>query len=517
MQAHDLADRSEKPIEEIWKYHYFCVKVQKIIRQAPLDPMCLHNGQARFKDLQKKILDPNKHGCFLFSLDGCVRPYWNYDYVPLRLDLVVIVAWTGAFFSIFGIDKAHRGLQLQSPLIGGLVLFGAVLVFSMTLNLRVKDMLGKVYWLVVALFTAVCLSFFYSSHQDMGYTGAEDADHSLFDLSNLHPIMRNPNRHNDSYDLPRSWAGVERGTEDLSWYPLCGVPWGHANNPISALDIAALAYGVYEQNCSEPNCSVTKRYLRDSFPYRTVELVNATPYTDFPRWMHFRFFDEVGVATSVFAIKGTSRKEDLYFDASVYNTITLLRKVQQFLPVLQILPRSVIQWAMAHLVLPPTKWMEVESWDHITEIANDIMHDPRWANDAWVTTGHSLGGMFAQIVSARLKKPALVWSSPGIVFMKALLGIQVQDVMRDVVVVIPAHDAIPHVDYQAGMVQRIECRNRDGHECPDPMQCHDVRKSACEIWRVCGDPSRDYSKTCSQFVNQTFLGKDFPNDDIGSF
>merc|ERR1712008_488976 len=119
------------------------------------------------------------------------------------------------------------------------------------------------------------------------------------------------------------------------------------------------------------------------------------------------------------------------------------------------------------------------------------------------------------------------WSAPGIKyssyrFAKGLHGVfkfyelvnRFKELAkRNVVVVVPDNDAVPQVDEQLGMVQQIECRREKSFEPGDPVQCHALHKTICEIWRVCGDPGRkrDLRFTCDAIMgNATYPAEVFP-------
>merc|ERR1719188_1059559 len=79
---------------------------------------------------------------------------------------------------------------------------------------------------------------------------------------------------------------------------------------------------------------------------------------------------------------------------------------------------------------------------------------------------------------------------------------------RSVVVVVPDQDPVPRVDQQIGMVQNVECRRQNG-VMPYPWECHPIKKTACEIWRVCGDTyGRDFRYTCNNNTDAFYVDPD---------
>jgi len=127
-----------------------------------------------------------------------------------------------------------------------------------------------------------------------------------------------------------------------------------------------------------------------------------------------------------------------------------------------------------------------------------------------VLTGHSLGGAIAEIVAARLGFSALVWSAPGAVYLQRFFNITEEQEQRDVVVVIPDFDVVPRVDKHAAVVQRIQCWAKN-HQVEDPLKCHSIAKSSCEVWRVCGDDKRrNFNNTCFPYISNAELGTLYP-------
>jgi len=80
---------------------------------------------------------------------------------------------------------------------------------------------------------------------------------------------------------------------------------------------------------------------------------------------------------------------------------------------------------------------------------------------------------------------------------------------RDVVAVIPDNDAVPRVDIHDALRAPIQCYNKSG-ESADPLTCHMLMKTGCEVWRVCGDKQqRDFNASCSQYVAPEDLGSNY--------
>eukprot|EP00913_Durusdinium_trenchii_P001698 g1570.t1 len=241
-------------------------------------------------------------------------------------------------------------------------------------------------------------------------------------------------------------------------------------------DMAALALIAYEENCDEMD-----RLLKESFGKRSPRLEHCSSYSELPRWVAVRFSPThgIGCGTRVFALKGTSSWRDVYADIKLFATIEVLQALSKIVPILSLLPVALVQGIVGYTG-------NADAHDAIIASEKD-------RSDATVLTGHSLGGCIAQIVAARPQLPALVFSSPGVLYSARRA--------RHVVVVVPDGDVIATVDEHAGVVQRIACFKKNG-QAASTATCHRLRKTACEVWRACGDAwGRDFSTTCGGYVS----------------
>jgi len=424
---------------------------------------------------------------------------------------VMVFIWT-AVVCLFAVPTG-RQTEWYYPVLVGLAVVITVTLCSYCLHKHFREIYGAPYVCIVVFFIFVAFGLNMS-------TAVKIANHS--DMEALMTAWPSVVPNGDYYDLPARWDGaasLSRAPDGQRFhpYPLCEMSWGSPEAPVRALDLASLAWIVYQPQPLPPNISQSAiaDLVRESFPpERRVEVLAANDYDHLPRFAEF-YFHPTGNSTQgtvVVAVKGTSTTVDVLVDTNLFSTIQVLQFFQTFLPVLTILPRLVIQWLLQTVHISTARSRERLIWSDLEHEVRRIARER--PQDHVVLTGHSLGGGLAQIVAARTGLGAVVWSAPGAAYSAKRFGIEVQALKRDVVTVMPDHDVVPRVDLQAGMLQLIECRTKHGAEASAP-QCHLLLKTACEVWRVCGD-SRDFRRTCSSHVAREDLGRLYSVDDSTS-
>lgn len=94
-------------------------------------------------------------------------------------------------------------------------------------------------------------------------------------------------------------------------------------------------------------------------------------------------------------------------------------------------------------------------------------------------TGHSLGGVIAKIVGARLGLRAIAFSSPGLSLSRFRFNISQSAINHLLINVVPNTDLVPLVDAPAGMIQQIDCT-------ASAQGCHSMERTVCELAASCG-------------------------------
>lgn len=352
-----------------------------------------------------------------------------------------------------------------------------------------------------------------------------------------------------SPSVPKDWRVCGWEGDEYRPYPICGIEWGSRDATVSALDLAQISRIMYSTECwaNAPSEDNIEHHLTQAFGGEdVVRLVHCSHYTDFPRYAVFDFEPKspFGKVSRVIAFKGTSTSTDLLVDISFWSVVKVLQLAQAVIPVIDLFPADQVQWLLATFRLYGLRQIEDKFWNDLETLIGTHVGD---VNNV-VVTGHSLGGGIAQVVAARLGLRALTWSAPGVGYSAKRFGIArdssilrglrhqvagidtsvmpssnvashvgIQSTFRNSINVVPQNDVVPRADVQMAMEQRVECRTSGYYGSTG--DCHGITKTACEIWRVCGD-HRGMAVDCSQDMLppegvslRTMLGGYFKLDD----
>eukprot|EP00927_Polykrikos_kofoidii_P071375 TRINITY_DN67640_c0_g1_i1.p1 TRINITY_DN67640_c0_g1~~TRINITY_DN67640_c0_g1_i1.p1 ORF type:complete len:1462 (+),score=156.61 TRINITY_DN67640_c0_g1_i1:104-4489(+) len=285
-------------------------------------------------------------------------------------------------------------------------------------------------------------------------------------------------------------------------YPVCSKRFGSSGVDLTVLDLAAFAWATYEEDPKTAG-----KMVEQSLAPRNVEILHVGDSTALPRTLMARLksVHQHEPDTVVIAVKGTSTFMDVSLDLSMFACIKLLQIFDLLVNIFGLSPPDLVRSVLSSARLPQTK----KIFTKITDVLKKQVLDAQSMYNATVVlTGHSLGGAFAQIVAAQTGVNALVWSAPGSYYSQAMFNMTTEATQRTVTVIAPDSDQVAMVDRQAGAVQPIQCRKKDG-QAGLPTLCHLLTKSACEIWRVCTDApwNRNFSIACHEYVDESKLGE----------
>jgi len=303
-------------------------------------------------------------------------------------------------------------------------------------------------------------------------------------------------------------------------YPLCEMTFGHHEGGVSALELGVLSWYAYSSKSYAED--LVDRSFNDRFTYTAyVEAEDRTNH-------NLTWTASTGGAlvvrsrdATVIAFRGTHNFTEVDVDMSIYTSITMLQKVNNFLlPLLYMVPKEVTGWFLRHM----SSQILDDLIEHASKFVKDVKKDAPEGNTV-ILTGHSLGGMIAQLVGIRLGLSTLVFSAPGFQWASSELDRSLlPENASKYIVVIPRYDPIPRIDFHPGVVQNIECRSNTGWAPKGQTvfgnyistDCHSIVRTVCELWRTCGSHLYDVSDFCEnqtnpEGINPSYRGKRYPN------
>lgn len=272
-------------------------------------------------------------------------------------------------------------------------------------------------------------------------------------------------------------------------YPICYMSWGNRSMPekhrLSVLDMAVFADAVYYSYIDEVAMLVNN--ATNGTDLEGVKIDYLADPELLGRWGVFTLRNS---GVRVFAIRGTTSKQDTMADADMYAAVQVLQFFNQFLPVLSLYPTSFTRMLLGHFAVH--RWIGDRAlWrDVVAEACKWRRKSAREGLDL-VITGHSLGGALAAIAGAWCGAQVVAYSPPGQMYSAFRFGItELQYIEKTTTVVQPRNDLVPQVDKQVGFTQYIECKATS-------IQCHSITRTACELYRSCGDPrGRSMEENC---------------------
>jgi len=192
------------------------------------------------------------------------------------------------------------------------------------------------------------------------------------------------------------------------------------------------------------------------------------------------------------AIRGTVTLSELLYDFNIYSIPKSLHIFDKLTPVISILPDQVLRTLVKNLSLD-NAFLRNNKFDPILKIAKEFKEISDAADDEFIIAGHSLGGVFAGILSAKLGVPGIALSSAGLNSMLLRFGVEDDDQIRkNLTTVILEKDLVSKVDKHLGSINEITCKY-------GADQCHNPIALLREVYHACNDTrNREILVDCSQ-------------------
>lgn len=310
-----------------------------------------------------------------------------------------------------------------------------------------------------------------------------------FAFSLLPTVLPNGEKHLDqlflqngsAFDPAFKCAGNRAG---YGAYPVCNLMQWHGGvrakgTDLQALDILTFAVAIYYDRPEDIEAVVGNATINTELWPAMLESVE-----DVREVARLGVFNLPQLKTRILAIRGSSQAADWLLNADVWAPAVMLSIAQMLMLLGSLFPlsfgRRVLAPDIRELLGLAPPWESVR--DRIRAARDQCEHE----GYALYITGHSLGGGMAQLLGSLEGIQTLAFSPVGA---SVTLTRVTHDFIRQevpiestVVSVIPWGDVVPALDEQEGMVQRIACKSRN------PITCHSLIQTGCELYRKCGDP-----------------------------
>jgi len=268
-----------------------------------------------------------------------------------------------------------------------------------------------------------------------------------------------------------SYKHIERKDEDYRdyGYPLCNQRW----HDLDIVDFSLMSYLAYWKGeggmtCMDVRFNQEFSELFDINDWSKREDISATSVAFYDLYSKSRNL-------SVISIRGTtSRFLDILQDVDLYADIGLFQVISTFMPVMNILPDTLIVDLVRIASIPEFWTSNNHHYYHPV-----LQYVSKIKNRNVIIVGHSLGGAIAQIVGARLEQTAFAFSAPGIFYTRRKVGVSLQNIEKYTINIVPFKDPVTKIDKHGGLVQQIMCREKN------PAECHSITLTMCELWRSC--------------------------------
>jgi hypothetical protein len=250
-------------------------------------------------------------------------------------------------------------------------------------------------------------------------------------------------------------------------YPVCSMTW----RDLDIVDASLFAETVYWPLDKGQN------FIQTWYPDNRMTLRNYS--TDSRSGLGFRVYLDNRTNLTIIAVRGTQTLVDLFQDIDLFAEIAMLQFFSVFMPSVFILPRTFVSsLVLFSSYIDPLLLVQDRHYHHeLVHLVSDLIRDVD--REKVVMTGHSLGGAICQIIGTQLNIPALTFSAPGNLYSALKFDMSPQLANHLAVNVAPDGDPVPLIDFQAGLVQKINC--------PSFLMCHLMLNTLRELILSCRD------------------------------
>eukprot|EP00762_Andalucia_godoyi_P004777 ANDGO_03557.mRNA.1 hypothetical protein len=279
------------------------------------------------------------------------------------------------------------------------------------------------------------------------------------------PRMPTPICEEQGARRPRDYIGGD--AEHHVVYPICSMAW----KDLDMVDAALFSETVYWP------LDIGKTFITKWYGDGRMVLTKHSKDTD---RIGFRAYFDTETNLTVIAVRGTQTLSDLFQDIDLYAEIGMLQFFSVFMPSVFILPRNFVSSLVLFasyldpLLLVQRRHYHHEFIERVREFVDDL------EVGRVVFTGHSLGGAIGQIIGTQLNIPAVTFSAPGNLYSALKFDMSPQLANHLAVNVAPDGDPVPLIDFQAGLVQKINC--------PSFLMCHLMLNTLRELMLSCRSP-----------------------------
>jgi lipase ATG15 len=194
---------------------------------------------------------------------------------------------------------------------------------------------------------------------------------------------------------------------------------------------------------------------------------------------NFHHFFSPSKNLSLIAIRGTdvTSPHDFLQNVYTYSEVFIFQLLAAVVPLSSFLPEKTIVDFVAASGFVGARVLGGNPNDH--HFYEEIESYVQTLDSEVVLTGHSLGGVVARIVGARLRKSAVGFSGPGITLVKKKFGMDADAIDAYTTNIIASNDMIAQIDRHGGALHHVQCEHLGA------AICHSVELHTIRMWSTC--------------------------------